>query len=173
MCGEGKRQSPVNIVTKQAVSAPNLDTLTRTYAAADATVINNGHDISVRTRVIHSFAFSDEMVYNLFDPSRYIDRRGRLAFFPDDDAMQCTQLTFEDKVGNITVDGNVYNLDKMHWHMPSEHTINGQRYPLEMHLVHKSDAGDLAVIAVLYQYGAPDSFYFQVHTQAHPPCMSI
>jgi carbonic anhydrase len=50
MCGEGKRQSPVNIVTKQAVSAPNLDTLTRTYAAADATIINNGHDISVRPR---------------------------------------------------------------------------------------------------------------------------
>jgi carbonic anhydrase len=82
------------------------------------------------------------------------------------------QLAFEDKVGNITVNGKLYNLDKMHWHMPSEHTINGQRYPLEMHLVHKSDAGDLAVIAVLYQYGAPDSFYFQVHINT-PICLYI
>jgi carbonic anhydrase len=72
------------------------------------------------------------------------------------------QMSFQGKVGSITVNGKVYELDKMHWHMPSEHTINGQRYPLEVHLVHKSGAGDLAVIGILYQYGAPDSFYFQV-----------
>jgi carbonic anhydrase len=72
-------------------------------------------------------------------------------------------MTFEGEVGNISVNGKVYSLENMDWHVPSLHTINGQRYPLEMHLVHKSDAGgDLAVIAVLYQYGAPDSFYFQV-----------
>ncbi|GJN13762.1 hypothetical protein PR202_gb00504 [Eleusine coracana subsp. coracana] len=117
ICGDGKRQSPVDIVTKQAISAPNLDTLTRTYAATNATLINNGHDVS---------------------------------------------MTFQGKVGSITVNGKVYNFEKLHWHLPSEHTINGQRFPIELHLVHKNDAGNLAVIAILYQFGAPDSFYFQL-----------
>ncbi|KAL6642279.1 hypothetical protein ACP70R_020460 [Stipagrostis hirtigluma subsp. patula] len=116
VCNEGKKQSPINIDTKLAVSAPNLDSLTRTYAAANATLINNGHDI---------------------------------------------MLVFQGKVGAITVSGKVYNFVKVHWHSPSEHTINGQRYPLEMHLVHQSDDGGIAVISILYQYGAPDSFYFQ------------
>jgi hypothetical protein len=63
MCWEGKRQSPVDIVTKQAVPAPNLDTLARTYAAADATLINNGHNIAVRASLsdgMHASFFSED-----------------------------------------------------------------------------------------------------------------
>lgn len=61
LCGEGKRQSPIDIVTKQAVPNPNLDSLYRTYAAANATLVNNGKDItasSISTRppnVIYSY----------------------------------------------------------------------------------------------------------------------
>lgn len=74
-------------------------------------------------------------------------------------------MTFEGKVGTVTVNGKVYSFKKIHWHSPSEHTINGQRFPLEAHLVHKSDDGDIAVISVLYKYGAPDSFYFQLKSK--------
>ena len=30
-----------------------------------------------------------------------------------------------------------YSLLQFHFHTPSEHTINGKKYPMEMHLVHK------------------------------------
>ncbi|KAF0928751.1 hypothetical protein E2562_010631 [Oryza meyeriana var. granulata] len=46
--------------------------------------------------------------------------------------------------------------------MPSEHTINGQRFPVELHMVHYSDDGNITVIAVLYRHGKPDSFLFQI-----------
>jgi carbonic anhydrase len=45
LCGDGKKQSPINIVTKQAISNPNLDSLNRTYTASDGTLVNNGKDI--------------------------------------------------------------------------------------------------------------------------------
>lgn len=41
-----RKQSPIDIVTKNAVPKPNLDPLTRTYVATDATLINNGKEIS-------------------------------------------------------------------------------------------------------------------------------
>lgn len=47
LCGQGKQQSPIDIVTKQAVPAATLDTLNRTYGATNATLINDGHDITV------------------------------------------------------------------------------------------------------------------------------
>jgi carbonic anhydrase len=30
--------------------------------------------------------------------------------------------------GSVNVDGKQYKLKQMHWHSPSEHTVNGQRY---------------------------------------------
>jgi len=47
-CGQGKQQSPIDIVTKQAVPNAHLDSLNRTYSAVSATLINDGHDITVR-----------------------------------------------------------------------------------------------------------------------------
>jgi carbonic anhydrase len=38
--------------------------------------------------------------------------------------------------------------------MRSEHTINGVRYPAEMHLVHKNALGQLAVVSVLFAESA-------------------
>lgn len=30
--------------------------------------------------------------------------------------------------------GDQYPLEQFHWHTPSEHTLNGVRYPMEMHM---------------------------------------
>ncbi|KAH9319802.1 hypothetical protein KI387_021571, partial [Taxus chinensis] len=49
-------------------------------------------------------------------------------------------------------------LKQCHWHHPSEHTINGQQYPLELHLVHQTDDNEIAVIGIIYKNGTQDHF---------------
>ena len=46
-----------------------------------------------------------------------------------------------------------FALAQYHFHSPSEHTLEGQHFPMEMHLVHKSAAGELAVLGVFIQEG--------------------
>jgi carbonic anhydrase len=53
----------------------------------------------------------------------------------------------------ITVDGTQFTLLQMHFHTPSEHTVNGEFAPAEVHFVHRSEAGELAVIGVMLTEG--------------------
>jgi carbonic anhydrase len=65
-------------------------------------------------------------------------------------------------------DGNVrggpmfseeYKLLQFHWHTPSEHTLNGKTYPLELHFVHQRVAtGDLAVVGLLFDLGGHNAW---------------
>ena len=56
--------------------------------------------------------------------------------------------------GNTLKIGNsVYRLTQYHFHAPSEHTLNGHRYDLEVHLVHENAAGQTAVVAVFMNIG--------------------
>jgi carbonic anhydrase len=56
----------------------------------------------------------------------------------------------------IDIDGASYQLVQFHVHTPSEHLIAGDRFPLEVHLVHKNAEGQLAVVGVLYDLGPGD-----------------
>ena len=51
--------------------------------------------------------------------------------------------------GSIMLGGTRYELVQFHFHSPSEHTLAGRHFPMELHLVHRSAHGRLAVIAVL------------------------
>ena len=51
----------------------------------------------------------------------------------------------------IIVDEQRYNLVEFHFHVPSEHQVNGQSFSGEIHFVHKNDAGELAVVGVFIQ----------------------
>ena len=53
----------------------------------------------------------------------------------------------------IEVDSTRYELLQFHFHAPSEHTVAGQSFAMEMHLVHQSNDGVLAVIGVLIERG--------------------
>lgn len=55
--------------------------------------------------------------------------------------------------GSLTVTGKTYELLQFHFHRPSEEKVAGKRYDMVAHLVHKSDEGQLAVIAVLMERG--------------------
>ncbi|MBK6851593.1 MAG: carbonic anhydrase family protein [Burkholderiales bacterium] len=53
----------------------------------------------------------------------------------------------------IEVGGRRFELLQFHFHRPSEERINGRRYDMVIHLVHKSLEGKLAVVAVLVEQG--------------------
>jgi carbonic anhydrase len=59
---------------------------------------------------------------------------------------------------SITVNGKQYNLIQVHFHQPSEEKVDGKAYPMDAHLVHKSEDGKLAVVAVLLNEGKRNQF---------------
>ncbi|GHE40360.1 carbonic anhydrase [Streptomyces capitiformicae] len=49
----------------------------------------------------------------------------------------------------IVIDGTSYDLKQFHFHLPSEHTEDGEHSEMEVHFVHADKAGALAVVGVL------------------------
>jgi len=57
--------------------------------------------------------------------------------------------------GNILeVDDRVYELTTAHFHVPSEHLVDGRSFAAELQLVHADDDGNLAVVGQLFETGA-------------------
>lgn len=54
----------------------------------------------------------------------------------------------------IEVDGVQYQLLQFHFHAPSEHTEAGKPFEMEVHFVHKSEDGNLAVVGLLIEKGS-------------------
>lgn len=69
---------------------------------------------------------------------------------------------------HIVINGETYLLKQFHFHAPSEHRLNGQEYPLEMHLVHKTaDGSKAAVVGIFIAEGAANDAFNPVW--AHLP----
>ena len=65
------------------------------------------------------------------------------------------QVDFAAGNGNtIVVDGILHELLQFQFHAPSDHTIAGVSFAMELQLVHKNLGGGLAVVGVLLQPGA-------------------
>lgn len=63
--------------------------------------------------------------------------------------------------GVAQINGRRFELEQVHFHSISEHTIDDESFPLEAHFVHKSQDGRLAVIAVLFKEGeSNEAFQF-------------
>ena len=60
--------------------------------------------------------------------------------------------------GGITVGGDHYDFAQVHFHLPSEERVQGKRYSMVAHLVHKNAKGELAVVAVLVRRGKENAF---------------
>lgn len=52
-----------------------------------------------------------------------------------------------------------YTLQQFHFHAPSEHTVGKKGFAMEMHLVHQSAEGKLAVLGVFIEEGAPNAAF--------------
>ncbi|KAA8896166.1 alpha carbonic anhydrase [Sphaerosporella brunnea] len=61
--------------------------------------------------------------------------------------------------GTTTISGKAFTLKQFHFHSPSEHRIDEEYFPLEMHMVHEAADGDgaIAVVAVLFEIDAVDA----------------
>jgi carbonic anhydrase len=53
--------------------------------------------------------------------------------------------------GTTNFGGKDFKLAQFHLHTPSEHRINDEYFPLEMHMVHEAEDGSIAVIAIPFQ----------------------
>jgi carbonic anhydrase len=62
----------------------------------------------------------------------------------------------------LTLNEHSFELKELHFHTPSEHHIEGRAFPLEGHLVHADAQGNLAVVSLLYQEGAPNPIIAQL-----------
>ncbi|OCL04901.1 carbonic anhydrase [Glonium stellatum] len=61
--------------------------------------------------------------------------------------------------GTATFNGTNYALKQFHFHTPSEHRINEEYFPLEMHMVHQAtdNSSRIAVLTALFQLSANGS----------------
>lgn len=82
---------------------------------------------------------------------------------------------------SITLTGKTYELVQFHFHRPSEEKVNGQRFDMVAHLVHRSDDGQLAVLAVLLERGNENPFIqtlwnnlpLEKNAEVSPPDLAI
>ncbi|KAH6814033.1 alpha carbonic anhydrase 7, partial [Perilla frutescens var. frutescens] len=66
-------------------------------------------------------------------------------------------LKWRNDAGHMKINGSMFHLKQCHWHSPSEHSLDGTKFDLEIHLVHVSDDNRTAVIGIMYKIGHPDS----------------
>ena len=53
-------------------------------------------------------------------------------------------------VNKLTYQGEDYALKQFHFHAPSEHTLDGKQFPMEMHFVHVGGAKAFATVVALF-----------------------
>ncbi|KAK7312583.1 hypothetical protein VNO77_36540 [Canavalia gladiata] len=68
------------------------------------------------------------------------------------------KMDWLEDTSNIQINETQYELKHFHWHSPSEHTIDGKQMDLELHMMHETPSGEIAVIGILYKDGDPDRF---------------
>lgn len=59
----------------------------------------------------------------------------------------------------LIIGAKEYKLLQFHYHSQSEHQVNGQSYPLEVHFVHKASETDYAVVGVFFEEGNDNKLF--------------
>ncbi len=130
LCGSGKRQSPVDIQNEESA---DLYPLQFQYQSVPLQVVNNGHTLQAN--------------YDTANKEEVIDIGGKSYPLHTKPVYDSTLM-----LGDVP-----YKLLQFHFHTPSEHARENERYAMEVHLVHKNANGNLAVVSVLLKRGAPNA----------------
>lgn len=59
----------------------------------------------------------------------------------------------------INVNGTEYELLQFHYHGLSEHQVDGQHFPLEVHFVHKATDDNFAVLGIFFEEGDENKLF--------------
>jgi len=136
LCVTGHEQSPIDVVTSAAVPVP-LAEITAHFDSTASFVRNTGHG------------------FQLFETSPQ-------THVMDNGAAVVDSASGQTK-GHATINGDLFNFYQVHWHTPSENTVDGQSFAMEAHFVFQLDDPALhgtyhrlAVIALLYELGGDD-----------------
>lgn len=121
----GRKQSPIALDSTATMRAP-LPSLIFDYRPTEMEVENNGHVIEV--------PYDEGSFLRIINVPPLIGVASLLT-------QQVTPLE------------DVYQIVQFHFHAPSEHTLDGKSYDMEMHIVHRNVLGDLAVVGVLLKAG--------------------
>lgn len=93
---------------------------------------------------------------NISDPAPVGRASIQFAYQEGQFAVMNTGYAIQVKYGkgsDLAVKNRIYRLREIQFHSPSEHTVHGRRFPMEMHLVHERDDGSKAIVAVLITSG--------------------
>ncbi|VVC76651.1 Carbonic anhydrase [Aquicella siphonis] len=123
LCSKGQSQSPINIDKKFKKMDSDLEIH---YQPAMMRIVDDG--------ITQLLIKSTQTVIN--------DGHGIQLNFPRNGARE-----------TIRFGGVDYHLEQFHMHSPSENTLNGQAFPMEIHFVHQGDDGKVAVIGVFVKAG--------------------
>lgn len=137
-CKNGTMQSPIDLSDKMTIQILVSNSDNTSYRADKASVKNRGHDIQV--------SLCSDQIMKLVEQN----------------LTMVLQIKWRGDGGSMVINGTRYALRYAHWHSPSEHTINGRKYDMELHMVHLSTDKKIAVVAVLYKIGKPDPFLSKV-----------
>jgi carbonic anhydrase len=71
------------------------------------------------------------------------------------------QLNFA-QGGTLYVGDRSFGLTQFHFHRPSEHLVEGQRFAMEAHFVHTAEAGGLAIVGVFIVPGRANATFNKI-----------
>lgn len=128
-CGSGHSQSPINITRAQHQA--NLPALDIKYSTLAVDFKNNGHAVQT------DYAAGSTVTDAYHDQAPY----KAMVTHADGSTVRHFDATYE--------------LKQFHFHSPSEHQRNGRNAAAEIHFVHADPEGNLAVIGVFVEEGAP------------------
>jgi carbonic anhydrase len=137
----GKAQSPINLFTGMGGGNGNFlkntpydasETL-GSFDVPEESIITGFHPLTQTVGSAVAGVFSNNGHTLMFTPTGdtagSLISRGPMRLFPE---------------------AKPYELKQIHFHSPSEHTLNGKQYPFEMHMVHQNEDGAYAVVGVFF-----------------------
>ncbi|MCW3109232.1 MAG: hypothetical protein JWQ09_3738 [Segetibacter sp.] len=127
-----KGQTPIDIITSQAIPYRSSSAFLFHYLPFDGSVTYNKTSYEADANNTEHPAAHDEYNLKVSVPAGNTDNY-------------------------VVINGSNYYLSQFHFHWASEHKIDGKQSAMEVHLVHRSNSGQFAVIGVLIDEGSANS----------------